>query len=144
MSKLNSGTRHFIRHYAEMVIAMFAGMFILGLPLGMALGAFGVSMSELQDDTPALALLGMAVTMTVPMVGWMRYRGHSWQPCGEMATSMFLPTFGVIALMWGGVIEDFGTLMMLEHVAMLPAMLIAMLLRYDEYAHGHAHYRVAA
>jgi hypothetical protein len=144
MSKLNSGTRHFIRHYAEMVVAMFAGMFILGLPLGIALAGFGVSMSELHDDTPALALLGMAVTMTVPMVGWMRYRGHSWQPCAEMAASMFLPTFGVIALLWGGVIEDFGTLMMLEHVVMLPAMLIAMLLRYDEYAHGHAHHRVAA
>ena len=144
MMNLTSGTRHFIRHYAEMVLAMFAGMLVLGLPLAMALGAFGVSMSELNEDAPALALLGMATTMTVPMVGWMRYRGHSWQPSSEMAASMFLPTFGVIALLWGGVIEDFGTLMMLEHVVMLPAMLIAMLLRYDEYAHGHAHHRLAA
>jgi hypothetical protein len=46
--------------------------------------------------------------------------------------------------MWGGVVEDFGTLMMLEHVVMLPAMLLAMLLRYDEYARGHAHHPVAA
>jgi hypothetical protein len=36
-------------------------------------------MSELREDAPALSLLGMAVVMTVPMVGWMRYRGHGWQ-----------------------------------------------------------------
>jgi hypothetical protein len=136
--------RQFIRHYGEMVAAMFAGMLVLGPPLMLALEALGTSTSELREDAPALSLLAMAVIMTVPMVAWMRYRGHSWQPCHEMAAAMFLPTFGVIALMWGGVIEDFGTLMMLEHVVMLPAMLVAMLLRYDEYAHGHAHHRMAA
>ena len=31
--------------------------------------------------------------------------------------------------------------MMLEHVLMLPAMLVAMLPRYDEYACGHDHAR---
>jgi hypothetical protein len=61
-----------------------------------------------------------------------------------MAASMFIPTFGVIALMWSGILEDFGTLMMLEHVVMLPSMLIAMLLRRDEYTHAHAHHAVAA
>jgi hypothetical protein len=144
MINLTSGTRQFIRHYAEMVAAMFAGMIVLGLPLGMALGALGTSTSELRVDAPALSLLGMAVIMTVPMVGWMRYRGHAWQPCNEMAASMFLPTFGVIALMWGGLIEDFETLMMLEHVVMLPSMLVAMLLRRDEYAHAHHEPQVAA
>jgi flagellar biosynthetic protein FliP len=56
-----------------------------------------------------------------------------------MAASMFIPTFGVIALMWGGVVEDFMTLMTIEHVVMLPSMLVAMLLRRHEYmcgAHG--------
>jgi hypothetical protein len=136
--------RHFIRHYAEMVVAMFAGMFILGAPAALALRALGSSTSELRTDAPALLLLGMAVTMTVPMVAWMRHRGHAWVPCTEMAAAMFLPTFGVIALLWGGVIEDFGTLMMLEHVVMLPAMLLAMLLRRDEYSHGqHAQHALA-
>jgi hypothetical protein len=135
--------KQFSRHYLEMVIAMFAGMLVLGLPAAMALPAFGTSTSELQVDAPALVLLGMAVTMTVPMVAWMRYRGHAWQPSNEMAAAMFLPTFGVIALLWGGVVEDFDTLMMLEHVVMLPAMLVAMLLRRDEYTRGHAHHAIA-
>jgi hypothetical protein len=85
----------------------------------------------------------MAVVMTVPMVAWMRHRGHSWQPCHEMAASMFLPTFAVIALMWSGAVEEFMTLMTLEHVVMLPSMLLAMLLRRDEYS-GHHHHAAQA
>ena len=136
MFNLTSGTRQFIRHYAEMLVAMFGGMLVLGLPAEMALGAIGTSTSELRIDAPAVVLLGMAVIMTVPMVAWMRYRGHDWRPCHEMAASMFIPTFGVIALLSGGVVEDFGALMMLEHVVMLPSMLVAMLLRRDEYSCG--------
>jgi hypothetical protein len=142
MLNLTPGTRQFIRHYAEMLVAMFGGMLVLGIPAELGLRAIGTSSSELQTDAPAVALLGMAVIMTVPMVAWMRHRGHAWQPSNEMAASMFLPTFGVIALMWGGVIEDFHTLMMLEHVVMLPSMLIAMLLRRDEYS-SHAHHATA-
>jgi len=133
-----------------MVVAMFAGMVVLGLPAGWALQAFGTSTSALTDAAPALMLLGMAVTMTVPMVAWMRYRGHSRRPCWEMAASMFLPTFGVIGVMGAGLVGDFMTLMSVEHVVMLPSMLVAMLLRRDEYsghhAHGHlvAHHQVAA
>jgi hypothetical protein len=139
----SSPTAHFVRHYAEMVAAMFLGMLVLGLPGEAALRAIGTSSSQLSDDAPALALLGMAVMMTVPMVAWMRHRGHGWRPNAEMAASMFLPTFAVVALMAGGIISDFMTLMSLEHVVMLPSMLVAMLLRRDEYS-GHAHHALAA
>jgi hypothetical protein len=131
-----SPTRHFARHYLEMVIAMLLGMVVLGVPAEGALRAMGSSTSALQDDAPAVLLLGMAVTMTVPMAGWMRHRGHGWTPCLEMAASMFLPTFAVIGLMGAGVAGDFGALMTAEHAAMLPSMLVAMLLRRDEYTHG--------
>jgi hypothetical protein len=135
--KPTSGTRRFIRHYLEMVVAMFAGMLVLFLPLVGVLAVAGVTTSELRADAPALLLLLMAVTMTVPMVAWMRYRGHGWAPSNEMAASMFIPTFAVIGLLWSGAIDDFDTLMMLEHVVMLPSMLVAMLLRRDEYSHAH-------
>jgi hypothetical protein len=129
--------RHFIRHYVEMVIAMFLGMVVLGVPAEGVLRAIGTSSSALEVDAPALMLLEMAVLMTVPMVAWMRYRGHSWRPSWEMAASMFIPTFAVIALMAGGIMDDFTTLLYVEHVAMLPSMLVAMLLRPSEYAHSH-------
>jgi hypothetical protein len=86
-------------------------------------------------------LLWMAVSMTAPMVAWMRYRGHGWQPSIEMATSMLAPTFGALALLRSGLIADSATLLALEHAAMLPSMLIAMLLRRDEYSSVMHHHR---
>lgn len=127
---MNAPTRHFIRHYVEMVVAMFAGMLLLGAPGELLLRALGTSSGELETSAPAILLLGMAFIMTVPMVAWMRYRGHGWRPNAEMAASMFIPTFAIIALGEAGLVEDFMTLMGLEHVLMLPAMLI----RPQEYA----------
>ena len=131
-------TRHFVRHYVEMVVAMFLGMVVLGVPAGWALGAVGSSWSELNTDAPALMLLGMAVTMTVPMVGWMRYRGHGWRANTEMSASMLVPTFVAIALLEASVVDDIGALLVVEHVAMLLGMLGVMLLRPTEYTHHHA------
>ena len=123
--------RHFIRHYLEMVAAMFAGMLILGAPAAAASEALGY------EAPPAVELLSMAAVMTVPMVAWMRYRGHAWQPCWEMSAAMFLPTFVAIALL---PFVEYMTLMGAEHVAMLVAMLLAMLARPREYGgHAHAH-----
>jgi hypothetical protein len=131
---MSTSTRHFIRHYLEMIAAMIAGMVVIGIPAEGALHLIGSSSSNLQDDAPAVALLGMATMMTIPMVALMRHRGHAWRPCWEMSASMFIPTFGVVAALATGMGDHFMDLMMIEHAAMLPAMLVAMLLRYDEYA----------
>jgi hypothetical protein len=132
----------FTRHYIEMLIAMVVGMLVLAVPASLALGASGVTSAELHDDAPAALLLGMAVLMTIPMVAWMRRRGHGWPASNEMAASMFVPTFAVIALLGAGVVQEAGAAMTIQHVAMLPSMLVAMLVRRDEYsgaAHSHAH-----
>ena len=126
--------RHLIRHYIEMVVAMFAGMLILGLPAEAGLRAIGSSTSELSVDAPAVMFIGMALTMTVPMVAWMRFRGHGWRPSAEMAGAMLVPTAIAIALL---PVADYHALMVWEHVGMLVAMLLAMLARPAEYAHGH-------
>jgi hypothetical protein len=81
--------------------------------------------------------------MVVPMVAWMRFRGHGWRANGEMSLSMVLPTLGVIALLSADVVENVGALLVAEHVVMLLAMLGAMLLRPSEYM-GHAHAQVTA
>ena len=125
---MSRSTKHFARHYAEMVAAMFLGMAILGLPADRALDALGAT-------SDAFMFLGMATTMTVPMVGWMLYRGHGWRANAEMSASMFVPAFAVIAALAGGVLTDIGVLMIVEHVAMLAAMAGVMLLRPEEYSH---------
>jgi hypothetical protein len=139
---MSSSTKHFIRRYVEMVVAMFAGMAVLGAPFGWLLGATGSSWQELTDTAPALMFLAMATTMTVPMVGWMAYRGHGYRANAEMSASMFVPTFAVIGLLGADLVTDIGALLVIEHVAMLAGMLVVMLLRPAEHSrHGHAHTR---
>jgi hypothetical protein len=125
---LQTPTAHFIRHYLEMVIAMLLGMAVLGIPGFIALEAAGV-------DTHAAGVLlwGMALSMTVPMVAWMRHRGHGWLPCWEMAAAMIVPTIGALALLEAGALGDAHAAMGVQHVVMFPAMLGVMLLRRDEY-----------
>ena len=127
----------FARHYLEMVVAMVLGMIVLGAPLAALLGLVGVEVSSWDTDAPELLLLGMAFTMTVPMVAWMRHRGHGWAPTWEMAASMFVPSFGAIGLLWAGVQTDIHALLEIQHIAMLPSMLAVMLLRPREYAGHH-------
>jgi hypothetical protein len=132
---------NFARHYAEMVAAMFAGMFVLGIPLAALLGVVGVEVSAWRTDARELLLLGMAFTMSVPMAAWMRYRGHAWAPVWEMTASMFVPSFAAIGLLWAGVAEDTDALLYIQHIGMLPSMLAVMLLRLGEYTGhgGHTH-----
>ena len=135
--------RQFARHYVEMVVVMFLGMAVLGIPAGWALGAVGSSWSELQDEAPAAMLLLMAATMTVPMAAWMHRRGHGWGPTNEMSASMIVPTLTVIALDGLGLMSDIGTMLVVEHVAMLAGMFAVMLLRPEEYSHHHHHAAMA-
>jgi flagellar biosynthetic protein FliP len=125
---MKTKTFHFLRHYVEMVVAMLLGMLVLGGAATVALDA-----GRWHEDAPALMLVSMALTMTVPMVAWMRYRGHGWAPAWEMTASMFVPTFAAIALLWAGAVTDSGTLMAIQHATMFPAMLAVMLVRREEY-----------
>jgi hypothetical protein len=125
---LQTPTAHFIRHYLEMVAAMLLGMAVLGIPGLLALEALGVN-----SDAAGVLLFGMAITMTVPMVAWMRHRGHGWRPCWEMSAAMFVPTIGALALLEAGALGDAHAAMGVQHVVMFPAMLGVMLLRRGEY-----------
>jgi hypothetical protein len=139
-----SRTMHFLRHYTEMVVAMFLGMFVLGLPLAALLGVAGVDVSAWRTDARELLLLGMAFTMSVPMAAWMRYRGHGWAPVWEMTGSMFVPSFVAIALLWAGSVQEADALLAIQHIGMFPSMLAVMLLRLDEYTGHGGHARAAA
>jgi hypothetical protein len=141
MMSQKSRAIQFARHYLEMVVAMFAGMLALGVPLAAGLGVIGVDVEAWRTDAQELLLLAMAFTMSVPMAAWMRYRGHGWAPVWEMTASMFVPSFAAIGLLWAGRVEDTDALLYIQHIGMLPSMLAVMVLRLDEYAghHGHAH-----
>jgi hypothetical protein len=128
---MSAGVKRFIRHYVEMVVVMLVGMSVLALPIELTFN----------PDRTAAELITMGFTMTVPMVPWMRWRGHSWQPTIEMAAAMIVPTLAALALLGGELVTDAGALMGIEHTAMFAGMFAVMLARYDEYAHHGHHVR---
>jgi hypothetical protein len=134
--------RRFLRHFFEMLLVMMLGMCVLGAAFGAFHElAFGSGFAAAWRDHVVLAAFAMAFNMTVPMVLWMRSRGHSWERGGEMAVAMSVPVLPLLVLYGFDVIPARGVLggqMML----MIPAMLAAMLYRKEEYssphtAHGH-------
>jgi hypothetical protein len=128
----------FARHYVEMVLVMFAGMFVLGGALLGIVAALGTAPDALQESAPALFLAGMGFSMTAPMVWWMRRRGHSWPATRDMAIAMILPTAATLVFLAAGAIEDLHALLMIEHVAMLPLMLLVMIPYRAEFTGGRA------
>ena len=133
--------RRFVRHFFEMVGVMMLGMVALGAAFG-ALHelAFGSGFAAAWRDHVGLAAFAMAFNMTVPMVLWMRYRGHSWERGGEMAAAMNVPLLPAFVLYGLGVIPSEGVLG-LHMILMIPAMLGAMLYRKQEYSAPHIAYR---
>jgi hypothetical protein len=127
------GKRAFARHFGEMLLAMSAGMLVLG---GAAEGVLALAGSSLSAQAAAAQVSVMGVSMTVPMVLWMRHRGHNRARNVEMAGSMIVPSVVAAALAVAGVLGETGALT-LQHVVMIPAMLGVMLWRYDEYAPRH-------
>ena len=131
MNATRTGRRVFLRHFVEMLIAMFAGMLVLG---GITALVFAVAGGSLSDAPGSVRVMLMGFD-TVPMVAWMSYRGHSRARNAEMAASMIVPTSAAAALAALGVLSSAAALGV-QHAVMIPAMLGAMLWRYDDYSHA--------
>ena len=119
--------RPLARHYVEMVVAMFAGMLVLG---GLR-ALLGLTIPF--EEQPGASYLLMAVDMSVGMAAWMRYRGHGWASTLEMCAAMFVPLL-LMPLVWAGAMAAM-TFMVVAHVVMLVAMLAVLLRRRAEYSH---------
>lgn len=116
------------RHYVEMVLAMLAGMGILG-------GLWMLVWPGIHDR-PVIHTLEMAANMTIGMAVWMAVRGHPRRMIVEMSVAMVAPFLVLLVpLATGGITAD--TLMAAGHVLMLFTMLAAMLLRRQDYMHHH-------
>jgi hypothetical protein len=127
----------FLRHLFEMLVVMMLGMCVLGGAFGaLHVVLFGSGYADAWRDHVVLAAFAMAFNMTVPMVLWMRYRGHSWERGGEMAAAMNLPVLPLLVLYGLDAIPAPGVLG-LQMLLMVPAMLAAMLYRKEEYSARH-------
>ncbi|MEO6089755.1 MAG: hypothetical protein ABIQ18_42275 [Umezawaea sp.] len=115
----------FARHFLEMVVAMVAGMIVLG-------PVWSFAWPGLSGMVTAHVLV-MATNMSLGMALWMRIRRHGWASIAEMSAAMYVPFLVLLPFYWTGVLSEMA-LMAAGHVLMLPAMLAAMLRRRHEYS----------
>jgi hypothetical protein len=135
-------TGWFLRHLVEMTVAMLIGMIGYAVVVGGLFSAAGSSLETARLDQPELFALGMASSMTVPMVAWMRRRGHRRRSSVEMSAAMFVPALALIGCYRLHAVEA-GSICPLACAAMIPAMVVAMLYRLDDYT-SHRHTAEAA
>jgi hypothetical protein len=97
-------TSRFWRHFLEMLGVMVAGMIATGAIFVAVVGL--KTWGEITFVYPTQALLAMAFGMTVPMVGWMLYRGMGWKNSAEMVLAMVVPVIPFLCLVWFNVTES--------------------------------------
>jgi flagellar biosynthetic protein FliP len=119
--------RAMARHYAEMVVAMFAGMILLGGLRDL------VGLTVPFADRPGLSYVLMATDMAIGMAAWMTIRRHDSASTLEMCAAMYVPVV-LLPLVWAGAMAPM-TFMLVAHVLMLVAMLAVLLRHRHHYAH---------
>ena len=125
--------RHFLLHVGEMLVAMLVGMALFGSLFSAILVAAGTTYSDALEAVPELIALALMVEMTVPMVLWMRHRGHSGARIAEMAGAMLAVAVAAVVLLWSSVIAS-TSICGVECALMLPAMVAVMLVHRGEYS----------
>jgi hypothetical protein len=124
-------------HLLEMCAAMCIGIAVLDVPFVAAAKAAGVS--DPVTELPELSALVVAFNMSLPMALWMRLRHHPTRCILEMSVAMFIEAAALIAIAGVGLLPR-DSLVAWQHSLMVPAMVVAMLLRLDMYTRpaGHA------
>lgn len=117
----------FVWHLGEMFLAMMIGMAALDAVFNGILAVAGTSYSSLVDSAPAAVALILMFNMTMPMLLWMRVRGHKAAEVSEMGVAMVVVGATTVFLLWLSVIDS-AAICGVECGLMLPAMLAAMLL----------------
>jgi hypothetical protein len=131
----------FALHFLEMCAVMCVGAIALNV---LFFGtAYLLGQPNLSERLPEVAALAVAVSLSLPMAGWMRYRGMAMRPTLEMSGATM--TFGLL-LIGGyqlGLVSTAGLIELQARFA-CPLMLAVMLFRFGYYAQGHhAHTRHA-
>jgi hypothetical protein len=125
---------NFVRHFLEMCIAMCLGGAALAVLVFAAIPALFGS-PNLRELFPELSLVLIAVILTLPMAGWMRFRGMPWRPIVEMSVVPSALAILIIAAVWAGIAPasalqtEFGAFCGISCVGMF----VAMLFRLDLY-----------
>jgi hypothetical protein len=125
----------FTFHFAEMLVAMFAGMAAFMLSR-VVLTTLGITVAA--DPTSLEFEIGMSMFMLVPMLAWMRFRGCDWRECAEISAAMLLWPLAAVGLRALALENAALWVTTNQHALMLASMLGVMLHRRDHYTRGYA------
>jgi hypothetical protein len=117
-----------------MIVAMMVGMVASA---AVFLTAAGMTLDEALERHAVVFVVVQAFGMTMVMVAWMRYRGHAWRRCSEMAAAMVVPAIPLICLRLLDVVG--GNVCGAYCGVTLAAMVGVMLYRPAEYGWRAAH-----
>ena len=129
----------FVVHLLQMCMVMCGGAVVLSvLFFG---GADLLGYDNLPQRLPALAVLFIAINLSVPMAAWMRFRGMEWRPTLEMSGATMVVGLLLIAAYWLDIVAA-SSLIEVQTSLACPVMLAVMLFRFRLYSsrghHAHA------
>ena len=127
----DSKARRFFRHFLELQISMALGALVCYLVVRLISGA--ASFSTAYQPGTFLFAVGDIFFLTVPVVAWMVFRGHSSRHSLEMAVAMILPVVVIIVLGQLTAYDYFTWLLTAGYPAMSLGMLSYMLYRREHF-----------
>jgi len=126
---------YFIRHYIEMLLVCCIGGLILNFLFFSAITRVGFP--NFLQQYPDLSIIVITILLAVPMLIWMRLRGHEWRPTLEMTGEPIVLGVLLISASWINIIPKVEMLPLLKDLV-CPLMLIPMFFRLDLYTSNHA------
>jgi hypothetical protein len=103
-------------------------------------GAALLGYTNLPDRAPVLSAMVVAVSLSLPMAAWMRFRGMSWRPTLEMSGAPMAVGLTLILGYWLDLVAK-NSLIEVQTSLACPVMILVMLMRFRLYSspHRHAH-----
>jgi hypothetical protein len=102
--------------------------------------AAALGYTDLPQQAPELTTLIIAINLSLPMAGWMRFRGMAWRPTLEMAGSTMVAGLLLIVAYRLGIIAESSLMELQTGILACPLMLAVMLLRFPLYSTSHKHH----
>jgi hypothetical protein len=133
-------TGRFIAHALEMCMAMCLGAVTLNVLIWG--GAELLGYTDLTRRFAELSALVVALTLSLPMAAWMRFRGHEWRHTLEMSGATVVVGLLLIGGFWLGIVTQSGLIDWQLRLA-CPLMFAVMLCRVGLYSQGHAAHHAA-
>lgn len=128
----------FVLHFIQMCLVMCAGAVLLGLLFFGSAALLGYN--NLDQQAPELTVLVIAISLSLPMLAWMRFMGMAWRPTLEMSGATMVAGLLLIMAYRFDLVARSELIPLQTGLLACPLMLLVMLFRFRLYSAGHMHH----